>query len=133
MRSLCAHVVLRLLNLVLEPLIFDAQLHAEVHRLPELPLHYLDLDFPLAHRLSQVPVLALHLGQFRAEEGLRLMVLGTHLLNELHVTLHEEEGPFEVVGEVRVAGQGFKEAVIVFIVGCQVMCNRYLSRFNRLL
>ena len=61
------------------------------------------------------------------------MVLGTHLLNELHVTLHKEEGPFEVVGEVRMAGQGVKEAVIILIVRRQVMCNRDLGRFNRLL
>jgi len=61
------------------------------------------------------------------------MVLGTHLLNQLHVTLHEEEGPFEVVGEVRVGGKGIKEAIIILIVRRQVMCNRDLGRFNRLL
>ena len=62
-----------------------------------------------------------------------MLILGTNLLNELHVTLHEEEGPFEIVGEVLVGGQGIKEAVIVLIVRCQVMCNRDLGRFNRLL
>ena len=62
-----------------------------------------------------------------------MLILGTNLLNELNVTLHEEEGPFEIVGEVLVGGQGIKEAVIILIVGRQVMRNRDLGRFNRLL